>query len=868
MHKQSAMLTLVVVQALMKVEAERFEFLTPELFFYYGVLNNSLIKSVWASHNIDCKKFRRELKPHIDSLERVPKDVDYKVMPSMRFVQMTLNASNLARQLDKSEIGLFEAVMAALFIPEPNIIRDIYDSISDLDVDKLAEETYDAIFREEAVTDKIFEQYKNSFRKEFLQKKRTKKDAGTMESEPGSEVLDDFGRMFSGYDGLKSDGGGDESGGDEGTGNNGGFGGGVGLPDGVIELNLNLGGIGGFVVQPGGGSRDRQQQQQQGEPEWKAYVKELTAMPADMFTRQPLIGREDELERTIHVLSKLDRHNVLYVGEPGVGKTAMFYGLMGLLKKSASRKKLPPAIAQAKVFSIDPAALVAGSQFRGDFENRVKSVMEGISKYESAIIYIDDLHDIVGLGSNGNDTADAASMMVPYMDIPNVRFVGTTGFKEYNQRIMRNKNLSRRFETIEIREPDTDHAVKILEGIMPFYESFHLVKFKQREKLARYTVELSRKYITNRFLPEKALDLIDESGAFRKLHPLDVDPEAKNSAQWVDKSVIAEMVKKVCHLTSLPDIDDDSESDKLSNLAENIKAKIFGQDQAVKQVVEAILMAKAGLLDEQKPIASFLFVGQTGVGKTEIVKVLAKELDVPLVRFDMSEYTERHTVAKLIGSPAGYVGYDDGGLLTDAIRKTPNCVLLLDEIEKAHSDIYNVLLQIMDYANLTDNKGQKADFRHVILVMTSNAGAQYAHQATVGFNGATAGSAMLSAVKKTFKPEFINRLSATVLFNDIDEAMASRILDKKLDELRDRLKNKDVTLSLTSAAMKQLLDKGFSPQYGAREIDRVLNSTLSPIIMREILFGGLKKGGEATVDCIDGEIKLSKIKATKKSAKS
>jgi ATP-dependent Clp protease ATP-binding subunit ClpA len=501
---------------------------------------------------------------------------------------------------------------------------------------------------------------------------------------------------------------------------------------------------------------------------------------------------------------------------------------------------------------------MAGANYRGELENRIKAIMEGASKHKSVIIYIDDLHNLVGLGS-GNDNTDAASMMLQYMDLPNIRFIGTTTYKAFNQQILGHKALSRRFQTVEIKEPTVDETVAILENLLPLYEKFHGVKYRNKKETARYAVEMSNKYITNRYQPEKSIDLLDESGAYRQAHPI-MKPEggAQAEKQWVDKKVIGEMIQKICNLSNIPDRDDDDETKRLGKLADNIKAKIFGQDEAVKQISEAILMSKAGLLDMQKPIASFLFVGQTGVGKTEIAKVLAKELGVELVRFDMSEYTEKHTVAKLIGSPAGYVGYDDGGLLTDAIRKSPNCVLLLDEIEKAHSDIYNILLQIMDYASLTDNKGQKSDFRHVILIMTSNAGAQYAHQATVGFNGASAGSAMLTAVKKTFKPEFINRLSATVLFNDINEQMASLILQKKLGELSDRLKAKNITLNLTEASIKELLDKGFSPQYGAREIDRVLNASLTPLLMREILFGKLKKGGEAMVDFDGKELTVKK----------
>ncbi|MBR2202511.1 MAG: AAA family ATPase, partial [Bacteroidales bacterium] len=574
------------------------------------------------------------------------------------------------------------------------------------------------------------------------------------------------------------------------------------------------------------------------------WMQLVTKINGSYKNHNPLIGREEELARTIHILCKKERHNVLYIGEPGVGKTAMIYGLLKAFDDI--EPYAPEHLRKAEVYQLDLTDLMAGANYRGELENRIKAIMEGASKHESVIIYIDDIHHLVGLGSGGNDNTDASSMMLPYMDMPNIRFIGTTSYKAFNQQILGHKALTRRFQTVDIKEPSVDETVAILESLLPLYEQFHGVKYRNKKDTARYAVEMSNKHITNRYQPEKSIDLLDESGAYRQAHPI-MKPEggAQAEKQWVDKKVIGEMIQKICNLSNIPDRDDEDETKRLSKLADNIKAKIFGQDEAVKQISEAILMSKAGLLDMQKPIASFLFVGQTGVGKTEIAKVLANELNVELVRFDMSEYTEKHTVAKLIGSPAGYVGYDDGGLLTDAIRKSPNCVLLLDEIEKAHSDIYNILLQIMDYASLTDNKGQKSDFRHVILIMTSNAGAQYAHQATVGFNGATAGSAMLSAVKKTFKPEFINRLSATVLFNDINEQMASLILQKKLGELSDRLKAKNITLNLTDASFKELLDKGFSPQYGAREIDRVLNSSLTPLLMREILFGKLKKGGEA-----------------------
>ena len=788
MVKQTTLLSQVMVESLAKAEEARFEFLTPELFFYYGVLQQKIVTDIWESNNIDVKKFRRELKRYIDTLERVPKDIEYKVMPSVRFAQMTASAHALAEKLNKSEIGLFEAIMATIYIPEPNVIKKILDKIATIDTEKLADAMFEPLFKEEAINDKLFELYSNSIKNERKEKRKKQRQqrvpgnggnivAGTLE-DIISQIIEHAG------------------------GNN------VGIEIGVTRIPID---ISGHPMMSGSGQEQQEGDDGDAEPKesQEPWMQLVTKINGSYKNHNPLIGREEELARTIHILCKKERHNVLYIGEPGVGKTAMIYGLLEAF--DTIEPYAPEHLRKAEVYQLDLTDLMAGANYRGELENRIKAIMEGASKHESVIIYIDDIHHLVGLGSGGNDNTDASSMMLPYMDMPNIRFIGTTSYKAFNQQILGHKALTRRFQTVDIKEPSVDETVAILESLLPLYEQFHGVKYRNKKDTARYAVEMSNKYITNRYQPEKSIDLLDESGAYRQAHPI-MKPEggAQAEKQWVDKKVIGEMIQKICNLSNIPDRDDEDETKRLSKLADNIKAKIFGQDEAVKQISDAILMSKAGLLDMQKPIASFLFVGQTGVGKTEIAKVLANELNVELVRFDMSEYTEKHTVAKLIGSPAGYVGYDDGGLLTDAIRKSPNCVLLLDEIEKAHSDIYNILLQIMDYASLTDNKGQKSDFRHVILIMTSNAGAQYAHQATVGFNGATAGSAMLSAVKKTFKPEFINRLSATVLFNDINEQMASLILQKKLGELSDRLKAKNITLNLTDASFKELLDKAWS----------------------------------------------------------
>lgn len=572
---------------------------------------------------------------------------------------------------------------------------------------------------------------------------------------------------------------------------------------------------------------------------WKQLV---TCMNDCYEGRNPLVGREDELRKTIQVLCRKDKNNPLHVGEPGVGKTALVWGLVRRIES----EEVPAKLKGSKVFMMDMTSILAGTQYRGDFEKRLKLVMEGIKSLgDNNIVYIDEIHTLVGAGATGEGALDASNILKPYLEDGSIRFIGSTTYEEFNRYFSRSKGLMRRFRQIDIEQPSVEEAKNIVRQLQPRYEEFHNVKFT--DEGIDFAVEASARHITDRCLPDKAIDLVDEAGAAMQV---------RNDGSEIGVKEIADVLARICKVDSLAVAEKD-DFERLENLAEKMTSQIYGQDEAIRQVVESVQMARAGLLEENKPLASLLFVGPTGVGKTEVAKVLARQLGVELVRFDMSEYVEKHSVAKLIGSPAGYVGYEDGGLLTDAIRKSPNCVLLLDEIEKAHQDIYNILLQVMDYAKLTDNKGRQADFRNVILIMTSNAGAQFA-SASVGFAGTTSrGGAMMKQVKRTFKPEFLNRLSGTVVFNDMDRNMATLILRKKLSELEKKLEAKNVRMQLSEEAFGFLLAEGFTPEYGAREMDRVIRQRLSPLLMREILFGSLRQGGDACVSLSNGSLSLA-----------
>lgn len=561
----------------------------------------------------------------------------------------------------------------------------------------------------------------------------------------------------------------------------------------------------------------------------------LTCLNDMVEETNPLIGRESELERTIQILCRKDKNNPLHIGEPGVGKTAITYGLASMINED----KVPEPLKGAKIYSLDLGSLLAGTQYRGDLEKRLKKLLDEISKEEKPIIYIDEIHNLSGAGSTGEGSFDASNMLKPYLADGSIRFIGATTFEEYKKYFEKNKSLVRRFQNVEVLEPSLEETIKILEGLKKKYEKFHGVHYGKG--VLEYATQMSMKYINERFLPDKAIDLIDEAGAYRKIHPL------SQKTQTVGKDLINEILTKICRVPV--EVTEQEKEGNLATLKSRILTKVFGQDEAVEQVVNAVKFSKAGLIADHKPLSSFLFVGPTGVGKTEVAKTLAHELGVKLVRFDMSEYGEKHAVAKLIGAPAGYVGYEEGGLLTDAIRKTPSCVLLLDEIEKAHPDIYNILLQVMDDATLTDNQGRKADFRNVIIIMTSNAGASQIGKPGLGFQAQDVTSdIIMEEVKHTFQPEFRNRLNKIVVFKGMNTDMAGLVAEKKLKELALLLTQRKVVLTYTKDAHTLLQTMGCSKEFAAREMDRVIQNEIKPLLVDDLLFGKLKDGGNCELD--------------------
>ncbi|NBH70522.1 AAA family ATPase [Clostridiaceae bacterium] len=579
---------------------------------------------------------------------------------------------------------------------------------------------------------------------------------------------------------------------------------------------------------------------QAGSHRWRGYVEDMNQT---CQRKNPLIGREAEMERTIQILCRKDKNNVLHIGEPGVGKTALAYGLAQLLQKG----QVPKPLLGAHLFALDLGGLLAGTQYRGDFEKRLKEIMEGLSGEEKPILYLDEIHNIVGAGAVNGGSLDAANLLKPYLAAGHIRFIGATTYEEYKKHFSGSKSLVRRFQNVDIKEPGREEAIEILKGLKGGYEKYHGVKYGTG--VLEHAVEASSRFINERFLPDKAIDLIDEAGAYRRLHPL------AQKKQTVTKALIDEVLAKTCNIP-VQNVEK-GETERLSVLDQKLKSQIFGQDAAVEQVVNAVKFSRAGLNEENKPIASFLFVGATGVGKTELSKALASELGVSFMRFDMSEYTEKHAVAKLIGAPAGYVGYEEGGILTEQVRRHPHGVLLLDEIEKAHPDIFNVLLQVMDYATLTDNQGRKADFRNIILIMTSNAGAREIGKGRIGFGGDTKNLEVLEeAVKRTFQPEFRNRLSRIVLFRGMDEEMAGEITKKKLRELSDKLAARKVELAVAEGAVEYVKKAGITKEYGAREIDRVISAKVKPLLAELLLFGRLRRGGRCVLAVKDGELAI------------
>ena len=554
----------------------------------------------------------------------------------------------------------------------------------------------------------------------------------------------------------------------------------------------------------------------------------------------PLIGREEILERTIQILCRRTKNNPIHVGEPGVGKTAITLGLARLINSG----NVPEKLKNAEIFSLDIGAALAGTKYRGDFEERIKKVLNEIELHENPIVYIDEIHNIVGAGAIDGGALDTSNLLKPYLVGGKVKFIGATTFDEYKKYFEKDKALSRRFQTIEVKETSIEETIKIINGLKSNYESYHNVKYTNNA--IKIAVELSSKYINDRFLPDKAIDIIDEAGAYASMNRSDLNEVL------IDEKVIEDVISRICHIPK--NTVEKDEVSSLKDLEKNLEGNIFGQDKAIHEVVRCIKISRAGLNNENKPISSLLFVGPTGVGKTEVAKTLANSLGVKLIRFDMSEYAEKHAAAKLIGAPPGYVGYEEGGLLTDTIRKNPYCVLLLDEVEKAHPDILNVLLQVMDYATLSDNQGRKGDFRNVILIMTSNAGAKDIGKSVIGFGERVIqGEAIMEEVKKFFTPEFRNRLDKIVVFNHLNKEMALNIARRELNKFNEQLLKKNVKITFDEECVKFIAKNGTSQEYGAREIIRIINQEIKPMLVDEILFGKLSNGGEIAVTNVDGK---------------
>ncbi|MFZ5571213.1 MAG: ATP-dependent Clp protease ATP-binding subunit ClpA [Thermodesulfobacteriota bacterium] len=555
----------------------------------------------------------------------------------------------------------------------------------------------------------------------------------------------------------------------------------------------------------------------------------------------PLIGREAELERTIQVLCRRRKHNPVFVGEPGVGKTAMAEGLAQRIVDG----NVPEFLKQTSIFALDLGALLAGTKFRGDFEQRLKKVILSLQRKANAILFIDEIHTIVGAGATSSGSMDASNILKPVLTSGEIRCIGSSTFEEYKNHFEKDRALSRRFEKIEIAEPDISQTVKILKGLKSYYEEYHGIEYT--EGALKAAAELSAKYLNDRYLPDKAIDVIDEAGSFIQIS---ATPRRKK----IHAADVERIVAKMARIPSQKVTTNDRA--KLEMLEQKVKEVVFGQDAAIASLVTAIKRSRAGLEAPGKPIGSFLFTGPTGVGKTEVSRQIAKVLGVEFIRFDMSEYMEKHAVARLIGAPPGYIGFEQGGLLTDGIRKHPYSVLLLDEIEKAHMDLFNILLQVMDHATLTDNNGKRADFRNVILIMTSNAGSREMSSRSIGF-GSDLGdteSKGKKALESFFSPEFRNRLDGVITFNPLDLPIMEKVVDKFLMELGQQLSAKKISITLSATARKWLAMKGHDPRYGARPLSRLIQTEIKDVLSDQILFGKLQNGGEIHIELVDDKL--------------
>ena len=563
----------------------------------------------------------------------------------------------------------------------------------------------------------------------------------------------------------------------------------------------------------------------------------------------PLIGRKTEMERTMQVLCRRRKNNPVYVGDPGVGKTAMAEGLAQQIAKG----DVPDLLKDVEIFALDLGGMLAGTKFRGDFEQRLKGVITELKKKPKAILFIDEIHTIVGAGATSSGSMDASNILKPVLTSGDIRCIGSSTYEEYKNHFEKDRALSRRFEKVEIFEPPINETVQILKGLRSRYEEHHGIVYTEASLKA--AAELSAKFINDRYLPDKAIDVIDEAGAFirlsggstrKKINPADIE------------KIVAKMARIPTQSVST------SDRSKLENLGDGLKRVVFGQDDAIQALVTSIKRSRAGLGTPGRPVGCFLFTGPTGVGKTEVTRQVARILGVEFIRFDMSEYMEKHAVARLIGAPPGYIGFDQGGQLTDGIRKHPHCVLLLDEIEKAHPDLFNILLQVMDHATLTDNNGKKADFRNVMLMMTSNAGTREMSQNTIGFGDVDKDTASKGkvAIEKMFSPEFRNRLDEIINFNSLDSEIMEKVVDKFLLELNDQLATKKVFLTISDPVRSWLAKKGYDPKFGARPLVRVIQTEIKDALSDQILFGTMQKGGEVHIDLEDDKLVFEYVKKT------